>query len=190
VRWAFSAAAFALLAALAAPAAGGVESVHANFERSATVAEGSWDGYQVFVLEGTQVSVDIRVSGDVDFYVFTPGLLERYEDPNATSFPSIFSLELAHGFQYTTSKCCRVFVIDNAAKSPTGQSPDGPEQYTIVVTYGTPSAGAATSAPLPDWVNWAYPIGMVSLILSTTFWLMTPPRGGRHASEQLREFLR
>ena len=83
------AAALALLAASVSPVARGVEDVYATFERSATLAEGAWDGYKVFIVDETRVSGDIRVSGDGDFYVFTPAQLERYEDPNAPSFSAI-----------------------------------------------------------------------------------------------------
>ena len=189
MRQVILAAAMALLAASVAPGARGVEDVYATFERSATLAEGAWDGYKVFIVDETQVSVDIRVSGDVDFYVFTPAQLDRYQDPNASSFPAVVTLEKAHRFQYNTSTCCRVFVIDNTARSPTGQTPDGPEYYTIEITYEAPTA-PPTSFVLPAWVNWAYPAAVLSLILGTTAWLMTPPRRHRHASDQLKEFLK
>ena len=80
-------------------------------------------------------------------------------------------------------------MIDNAARSPTGQTPDGPESYTIEVTFGTPTAPPASFA-LPAWAYWAYPTFLLSLVLGTAYWLMTPPRRHRHASDQLKEFLK
>jgi len=189
VRRVFLIAALALLAAFPSHVARGVEDVHANFERSATLEEGAWDGYQVYVLDEVRVRIDIRASGDLDFYVFTSALLARYEDPSATTFPTIHAVEKSSRFQYNTTACCRVFAIDNTVKSPTGQIPDGPEYYTIEVTYESLTT-PPTSFALPAWVSWAYPAAAVSLIGGTTYWLATPPRRNRHASRQLREFLK
>ena len=147
------------------PSVTAIEDVSGDLDRSADLEKGAWFGYRILLFGATRVSVDIRVSNDVDFYVFTEGMLAQFDGASGAAFPSLLALEKAHRFQHDVTQPGRIVVIDNTAKSPSGQTPDGTERFTISVRFADATPAGTTNGTLPPYVSWLWPGLLVTLIV-------------------------
>jgi hypothetical protein len=160
--------------------------VNADLIETHVVEEYDHNAYKLHG-EGKSVAVSIKVQsgGNVDFYLFTDGHYNNYNDPQS---PYIFfeaKSEHAQIYLYSGSDSSYIVVVDNDAVTQKGAMPTNNVTYTVNITY-------QDLPPEPEPIDPTLAGGLICgtllvLAVVTVAWLYTVPKQYKEKAKKLKE---